>query len=137
VIRNIVLPILVLTAIYGLVIGGLAWLLRILRIPATRATFLAFLLFGLVTGLLTAWVWPLDSSVYANVFTVLLGDLVYRWSAQYLGDPWLLRVPHVYVLVSPILWAGAGLLFQGLSSWRRRRTGSRPTRQNATEDVCR
>jgi len=120
VIRNVVLPLLVLAVIYGLVIGGLVWLLRKLKVSPRRAILLAFLLFGVVTGLLTAWVWPLDSSVYVNVVAALLGDLVYGWSTQYLGDPWLLRVPHVYAVVSAIVWGAAGLLFQGLfNRWAR------------------
>jgi hypothetical protein len=110
--RNVLLPVAVLTAIYALAIWGLVALFRALRFSKGRALFLGFATFGLATGLLAAWIWPLDSSVYVNVYAAWLGDAVYGLAAQRLGDPWILRVPQVYVTVSTILYGAAGLLAQ-------------------------
>jgi hypothetical protein len=117
---NIVLPLFILTAIYGFILGGLVLLLRKLGVPASKAILLGFVLFGVASGLLAAWIWPLDSSVYPNVFATLLGDLAYNLSTGYLGDLWLLRVPQVYVVASTILCTAAGLLFQTLYNRRTR-----------------
>jgi hypothetical protein len=112
--RNVLLPLVVLSALYGLAIFGLVLLFRALRVPSRGSVFLGFLTFGLVTGLLTAWVWPLDSSVYANVYAALLGDAVYQLAAAHLGAPWLLCVPQVYVVVSTALYGLLGLMAQGI-----------------------
>jgi len=109
---NIILPLLGLAMTYALVILGLILILRRTRAFSGRAIFLGFLVFGVTTGVLTAWVWPIDSSVYFNIFGTLLGDWVYNWSVQHLGDPWLLRVPQVYVLASTVLCGVVGLLLQ-------------------------
>jgi len=112
--QNVLLPLLVLSAVYGLAILGLALLFRTLRVTSRWPVFLGFLAFGVVTGLLAVWIWPLDSSVYANVYAALLGDAVYRLAAAHLGDPWLLRVPQVYVVVSTALYGLLGLMAQGI-----------------------
>jgi hypothetical protein len=112
ILRNVLLPVAVLTAIYALAIWGLIALYRALRLPRRGAIFLGFATFGLATGLLAAWIWPLDSSVYVNVYAVWLGDAVYGLSAQRLGDPWMLRVPQAYVAVSTILYGTLGMLAQ-------------------------
>jgi hypothetical protein len=116
---NVMVLVLILSAIYGLVILGLVLLLRKMRVPLERAIILGFLVFGAVTGMLAARAWPLDSSIYFNVFATYLGDQVYRLSIQYLGDasspqahytiPWLLRIPQVYVIVSILLCGLVGL----------------------------
>jgi hypothetical protein len=110
--RNVLLPVAVLTAIYAFAIWGLIALYRALRLPRRGAIFLGFVTFGLATGLLTAWIWPLDSSVYLSVYAAWLGDAVYGLAAQRLGDPWILRVPQIYVVVSTILYGALGLLAQ-------------------------
>ena len=110
--RGVVLPVVVLTVVYVLVITGLVLVFRAVRIPRRWAIALGFLAFGVASGLLAAWAWPLDSCTLPNVYAVLLGDEVYGFSAQRLGDPWLLSVPQVYVVVSTILGALAGLLAQ-------------------------
>jgi hypothetical protein len=66
--RNVLLPVAVLTAIYALAIWGLVALYRALHLPKSGAIVLGFVTFGLATGLLVAWIWPLDSSVYVNVY---------------------------------------------------------------------
>lgn len=105
-----VLTVIGLTAAYGLAIAGLIRLLRLTRVPRRWAIALGFLAFGIASGLLAAWAWPLDSCVLPNLYAVLLGDKVYGFSAQRLGDPWLLRVPWVYVVVSTVLAGLAGAL---------------------------
>ena len=102
----------VLTIIYGTLIVGLVWLLRRLGIPTRWAIVLGFLGFGIMTSLAGAWLWPFDSSVYPNVWATLLGDCLYGWSVGHLGDPWLLRVPRVYMVVAVLLYGGLGLLCQ-------------------------
>jgi hypothetical protein len=86
------------------------------------------LIFGAVTGSLTAWAWPLEASIYFNLLATLLGDRVYVLSIRYLGDsgspqahftiPWTLRVPQVYVLASVALSALVGLPLQWLYNRR-------------------
>ncbi len=122
--RGVVLPIVVLTAVYGLVIAGLVFLFRAVRIPRRWAIALGFSVFGIASGLLAAWAWPLDSCTLPNVYAVLLGDEVYGFSAQRLGDPWLLSVPQVYVVVSTFLGGLAGVLAQWVDARiRARRAG--------------
>ena len=118
--RNIWLPILVLTALYGLVVWGLILLFRALRIPARWAIVLGFVVFGVTTGLLAAWAWPLDSCVYLNVYGTLLGDAIYRLSTEHLGGPWLLGVPQVYVSASAFPFGILGLAAQWIYGMRPR-----------------
>jgi hypothetical protein len=112
--RNVLLPLVILSAVYALTIFGLTLLVRTLRVTSRWAVFLGFVTFGVVTGLLTAWIWPLDSSAYASLYATILGDAVYRLAAAHLGDPWLLRVPQVYVLVSTAVYGLLGLMAQGI-----------------------
>jgi hypothetical protein len=119
---NILFPALVLTATYGLVIWGLVAILRLRRVSPKRAIVLGFLVFGITTGLLVVWDWPLDRITYYNLFTVLLGNEVYQLSITVLGDPhsdqahytipWFLRIPQVYLIVSAIFWGLLGLILQ-------------------------
>ena len=119
---GIILPLFILSAIYGLVILGMVMILRKMQVSLKKAILLSFLVFGIVTGFLTAWIWPTDSSIYFNVFATLLGDQVYNLSIQYFGDmsssqahytiPWILRIPQVYVIASIILYGLVGLLLQ-------------------------
>jgi len=109
----VVFTLLILSAIYGIVILGLILLLRKMGASGKRAIILGFLVFGAVTGILTAWVWPIDSGIYFNFFASFLGDQVYSLSIQYFGDPsspqahytisWILRIPQVYVITSIVL----------------------------------
>lgn len=78
-----ILPLFILSATYGLVTWGLVTILRKMRVSLKKVILLAFLVFGIATGFLTAWVWPRDSSVCFNVFAALLGDRVYDLSIQY------------------------------------------------------
>lgn len=117
-IASLVLPLTVLTSIYLGVIGFLIWLLRRLGMPARWAIVAGFLGFGLGTGLLSAGIWPLDSSVFPNVWAVLLGDWLYNLASERLDDPWLFGVPQVYVLSGALLYGGLGLVVQEL--YRRR-----------------
>jgi hypothetical protein len=112
-IANVIFPLLILSAIYGIVILGLVSLLRTMGVSRKRAIILSFLVFGAVTGILTAWVWPIDSSIYFNLFASFLGDQVYNMSIQLFGDtsspqahytiPWILRIPQVYVMTSIVV----------------------------------
>ena len=121
-IYNIILPLLVLSAIYGLAIFGFIVVLRKMGISSKKRVILSFLIFGIVTGFLVAWAWPKDISVLINIFTAFLGDEVYQLSILYLGDisspqahytiPWILRIPQVYVIVSIMFWGLIGLLIQ-------------------------
>lgn len=117
-VASLVFPLTVLTSAYLGVIGALIWLLRRLRMPARWAILSGFLAFGLGTGLLSAWVWPLDSSVYPNVWAVLLGDWLYNQSSAHLENLWLLGVPQVYAVAGALLYGTLGLLVQEI--YRRR-----------------
>ena len=119
---GIIIPLLILPAIYGLVILGLIEVFRRMQVLSKKAILLGFVVFGIAIGLLTASLWPADSSFYFNVFGALLGDQVYALSIQYFGDivspqahytiPWILRIPQVYVITSIVLYGLVGLLFQ-------------------------
>ena len=123
---NVMVLLLILSALYGLVILGLVLLLRRMGVPEHRAIIFGFLIFGALGGILAAWAWPLDSSIYFNVFATYLGDQAYSLSIQYLGDeyspqahytiPWLLRIPQVYVIVSILLCGLVGLPLQWAES---------------------
>lgn len=123
-----------LTVTYVAVAVVNAALLRRLRIGGRNTIVLAFVIWGLASGLLAAGLWPLDSTVYANVYAVLLGDQVYTWAIRWLGDPhsaqahttipWVLRAPQVYVAAGLLSGAVAGVCAQRLWSMlaaRRRR----------------
>jgi len=110
--QGVVLPVVVLTAAYGLVIAGLVLLLRLARVPLRWAIGLGFAVFGIASGLLAAWAWPLDSCTLPNVYAVLLGDQVYGFSARRLGAPWLLGIPQVYVVAATLMGGLAGLVAQ-------------------------
>ena len=128
---GILFVILLLTAIYGAIILGLILLLRRLGVKPRWAIVLGFLVYGAASAVLAAWAWPLDSSVYPNLYATLLGDRVYQLAIQYLGDPgsaqahetspWFLRVPQVYVLTSLVLCGLGGLVVQGVYHWRSER----------------
>ena len=126
-ISNVIFPVLILSATYGILILGSVLFLRKVAVSEKRAIILSFLLFGAVTGILTAWVWPIDSSIYFNVFATLLGDLIYHLSTEYLGDPWILRVPQVYVVASMVLCGLVSLplqwIYNGVTGMRRRSRG--------------
>jgi hypothetical protein len=112
----------VLVAIYGAVIVVLVRLGRRIRGTNGQAIFLSFLTFGLATGLLVMLLWPHDSSVLPNIFSVWLGDWIYRQAIAWIGNPysaqahetipWIIRVPQVYVSASTGLCAAAGLALQ-------------------------
>ncbi len=116
-ITHVLLPLTFLTVVYGVIILGLIWALRRIGTPVRWAIFLGFVGFGIGTGLLAAWVWPLDSSVYPNVWATLLGDVLYQWSTSIMGDMWLLGVPRVYVSAAVLLYGGLGLLMQWVYHW--------------------
>ena len=132
-IANVILPLLILLTIYGLVILGLVLLIRKMGVSGKRAILFGFLVFGAATGILTAWIWPLDSSLYPNVFASLLGEQVYILSIQRFGDPnssqahytipWLLRIPQVYVLTSIVVCGLVSLPLQWV--YNRRPKGNR------------
>lgn len=125
-----ILPLLILYSIYGLAVFGLVVFFRKIEVSSKKRVALSFLTFGIVTGALVAWYWPYDIIVLINPITAVLGDIVYRSSIQYLGDPnspqahytvpWIFRIPQVYVSVSTIFWGLMGLLIQLIYNWRRR-----------------
>ncbi len=108
----------VLTLAYVSGAFALAGVLCGLHMAHRRAVVIGFTAFGLTSGTLAAWVWPLDSATSANLYAVVLGDQVYHWAIRWFGDPhaaqahdtipWLLRVPQVYALAGAATGAVAG-----------------------------
>ncbi len=108
--------------IYGLLIWALARLLRIYRPLSRMAILLACLVVGLISGLLTAWLWPrLDSIVYPNMAAFILGEQIYSWATQSVppGTPsphfaiiWPLRIPQVFIFTSLLLLGITGIGLQ-------------------------
>ena len=121
-IYDVIVQLLVLSALYGLALFGIFMGLGKLGISSEKRISLSFLLFGTVTGFLVAWVWPGDLAVRINYFTAFLGDEVYHLATRYLGDisssqahytiPWILRIPQVYVIVAIISWGLIGAVIQ-------------------------
>jgi len=79
----VILPLLILPAIYGLVILGLVMAFRKMQVSSKKAILLGFLVVGIAVGFLTGWAWPADSSFCFNVFGALLGDQIYSMSIHY------------------------------------------------------
>lgn len=125
-----VLTILVLFCVYGLIVFGLFFALRRFTLPAKIAILASFLIFGVLAGLISAQLWPQDISVMANFPASLIGDWIYDYSIQYIGDPssaqahytipWILRIPQAYVLASVLFWGLLGLLVQLVYNGRMR-----------------
>ena len=119
---GIIVPLLILPAIYGLVILGLVIVFRKMQVSPRKVVLVGFLVFGTAIGFFTATLWPADSSFYFNVFGALFGDQVYDLSIRCFGDiissqahytiPWILRIPQVYVVTSIVSYGAVGLLLQ-------------------------
>jgi hypothetical protein len=84
---------------------------------------LGFLGYGVIVGLASIWWWHYSDNVLPlNIPGTVLGDVVYRYSIEYLGDPysgqahftvpWILRVPQVYAPVSAMVWGAVGMALQ-------------------------
>jgi hypothetical protein len=114
-----VLGVAILTLAYGGSIAGLSWLLGRAGAPARWTIALGSLAFGVVSGLLVAWIWPFDSCVLLNLWAVLLGDALYQWSSEVPGSPAVFPPPWVYPLVGVVLYGMLGLVAQAIANWRR------------------
>ena len=86
-----------------------------------------FLLYGLITGFISAWWWGSSDNLFLpNVPGMLIGDGVYALSIKFLGNPssaqahysipWILRIPQIYVPVTIIFWGLFGLIVH--SCWK-------------------
>jgi hypothetical protein len=133
--RNVILGVVALSIIYALVITALILALRSIRVPRRGAIVLGFLVFGGASGLLAALAWPLDSSVYFNVFAAYAADQISLLCVNYLFRdasapdghlpiPWLLQLPQLYVPVSILLCGLVSLPVQW--AWNRKPGPSRP-----------
>lgn len=108
--------------IYALICLGLIRLFRKLRVSSPKRIFASLLILGVMSGVIATVLWPNDISVLFNIPAVLIGDKIYIWSINLLGDPssphahytipWLLRIPQVYVIVSVLFWGLVGLVAQ-------------------------
>jgi hypothetical protein len=122
------LLVIILFVIYGLIISGTIFVLRLLKVPLFVAVWLGFLIFGIVAGFAIYSHASGDISVIINIPASLLGDKIYVLAIQYLGDPhssqahytipWILRVPQVYVLASVVFWGITGFIIQTIIKLR-------------------
>lgn len=129
--------------IYGLVIAVLAWILRRFRVPESGALFMSLLIFGAAAGILMMLLWPMDTSVYPNVFAAWAGDWIFAHAIEWIGDPhsdqahftipWLLRVPQVYAVASFTGCGALGIITQWLFKWTVDRRG-KAARQVSKKD---
>ncbi len=113
----LILPILV-----ALLLFGCAMLFRRMGMTENRFVILTFLIFGTALGLVSVFLWPGDLGVYLNVPGTAAGDWLYRFSIERFGDPtsdqahysipWILRLPQVYAVVSPVVYALIGMPIQ-------------------------
>ena len=80
-----------------------------------RIILIGFILYGIAVGFISVWFRQNTDSVFLlNIPGTLLGDAVYGFSINFLGDPhssqahftipWILRIPQVYVPVSIFFW---------------------------------
>lgn len=122
---QLIIKVLVLTATYGLIVGGLVWLLLRAGVPRRLAIVLGFLIVGFVTGLLAAWAWPYDSCVLPNLWAVWLGDVLYQLLSGRLGDFAVFRPPWVYPWAGAALYGVLGLIVQAFASRERASAGAR------------
>ena len=107
-------------------------LVKRVKILKNWAVLLSALLFAFFSSSAAALSWPIDSSVYYNVFACLLGDEVYNLAIEILGDPgsaqahftipWMLRVPQVYIPTALGLFGFLGAIGQRLYNqfWNRK-----------------
>jgi hypothetical protein len=74
-------------------------------------------------GAISWWWWQFSDNIFLlNIPRVVLGDFMYRFFIQVLGDPfspqahfsipWFLRIPQVYAPTSVIYWYVFGLITQ-------------------------
>ena len=132
-----ILLLLITAALYVALVAGLTLLLQRLKFPSQYAAVVSSLSFGLVSGLVVAWLWPWDSAILFDWPGALLGEQLYNLSIEALGDshssqahytiPWLLRVPQVMVIVSILVWGTLGIVAQ----WIRNRRAFQRTRVRA------
>jgi hypothetical protein len=104
------------------VLFGIAILFRRIGMPKHTSIFFAFLVIGIVLGLVSVFLWPGDLGVYLNLPGTAAGDWVYHSSIDVFGNPvsdqahytipWILRIPQIYVIVSPLIYGAAGGLIQ-------------------------
>jgi hypothetical protein len=114
--------------IYGLFVWLLSRQIEKLERFSRSAIFLACLLVGLLSGLLTAWLWPrLDSVIYPNMAAFIMGEAIYNLATSTIpagttsphqAISWLLRVPQVFVTSSILLLGAAGAVMQLLYNHR-------------------
>ena len=132
--RNVIPGVVALSMIYTLVIAVLVLALRRMGVPRRGTIILGFLVFGGASGLLAALAWPLDASVYFNVFAAYAAgqinlfcvDQLFRDASAPDGHspiPWLLQLPQLYVPVSVLLCGLVSLPVQW--AWNRR-SAARP-----------
>jgi hypothetical protein len=117
----LILPILTI-----LLLVACAFLFRRSGVPDTKCILYAFLFLGVVLGLISVFLWPGDLGVYANVPGTAAGDWLYRFSIEKFGNPnsdqahysipWILRIPEVYAVVSPVVYFLLGMPIQFLYS---------------------
>ncbi|MBI5030995.1 MAG: hypothetical protein HZB51_10745 [Chloroflexi bacterium] len=128
-ISNLLVPLVLLSMLYGLCIFACIVLLRIIRVSARWRIVLGFLIFAIATGLLVALQWPQDNIFLYNFPAQFFGYEIYYWSIQLIGDPtsanahdtipWFLRIPQVFVAVSMIFWGLLGAFIQLVVNARR------------------
>lgn len=118
----ILVPLVLFSTIYALIIIGCIVLLRIVRVSAGWSVVFGFLLFATTTGLFVVQQWPQDSIFLYNFPAQFLGYETYYWSIELIGAPtsanahdtipWFLRIPQVFLVVSIIFWGLLGAFIQ-------------------------
>lgn len=79
--------------------------------------------YGIFATSLSIWQWPNEGLGFIlNLPGNLLGEIIYKNSIGYIGDPispqahytipWILRIPQVFILTSMVFWTGMGILMQ-------------------------
>ena len=113
---------LILPMLAAVFLFACAVLFRRAGMAADRFVVFTFLLFGIVLGFVSALLWPGDLGVYLNVPGTAAGDWLYRFSIERFGDPnsdqahysipWIVRIPQIYAVVSPVVYLLIGVPIQ-------------------------
>jgi hypothetical protein len=111
-----------LLAAYIAIIFVLILILHKTGVARRKVIFASAMLFGILSGLAVTLHGLGEGGYIFNFLGVLLGDQIYNFSIELIGDPhssfahytipWGLRIPQVWLFASVIAWSLIGILAQ-------------------------
>lgn len=101
---------------------ALVFFIRKIGIGKRYIIFAGFAIFGLLAGTFSGLVEHREGLIISNIIGVYLGDEVYSYAINHLGDPhsfqahytipWVFRIPQIYLFTSLISYSVIGLVIQ-------------------------